>query len=402
MAEPLYVVNPDIVRIGAATYWDAVRGSEIRLGSALSRLVTEFGVPSTVSAVSDSLRATDAESVRAAVAELLARGVLREHSPAAAAAGRAAGGAGGDGIFKCPVVSIGQALAGSSSDVVVFGVPYDVGVTYRPGTRFGPEYIRRVSGSIFQYREEAGKPVGMYDPVRDRFVLDGVRLADTGDIDAGSVLTRNGEAFEAVEALTGKIALAGRVPVLLGGDHSLSLPSILGVVSAYGEIGVIHIDAHCDYAAERTDDWRRDCHHGNFMSWIIGDKRVSRVAQFGIRQCTESPPFTPPKVVRWPGTVGARVPIEEIVAELPEDLPLHLTVDVDGLDPSVIPSTGTPLPGGFSHAELVGLLEGIADRRRVVAMDLVELMPDASEIPGQVAADLVLRVLDAATRSRPS
>lgn len=394
-----YVVSPTLVRTAAETFWDTADGREIRLGRALSTLVLQFAVPSTVVAAVRGLGADDSSgAVTEAVAGLLDRRVLVRHE---AATGTAPGSIGptGAGLFRSPVLDVAEALRGDVADVVVLGAPYDVGVTYRPGARFGPEYLRRVSGSLFGYREVDGVPTGMYDPVRDRWVLRGVRIADIGNL-TGPVFTRNGELFDMIGHLMTRLTAADRMPVLLGGDHSVSLAGIRGVLDTVGELGVLHVDAHADYSEPRTDDWRADCHHGNFMSWVVGDPRVRAVAQFGIRQLTPSPPVTPAKVVRWSGTSAARVDLDAVLAGLPEDLPYYLTIDVDGLDPSVMPATGTPLPGGFGHLELVELLEGLCAHRRVVAVDLVELLPGDADAPGLVAADLLLRVLDSARAER--
>ncbi|MFI2302954.1 arginase family protein [Actinacidiphila glaucinigra] len=386
----MLVLNRDLVRTGAGTFWLTAEGREISLGPSMATLGYQFAIPTTVAAVVDGT-GMDSSVLTEAVTRLEDLGVLVTHNPA----GRAVTGTGG--LFQSPLLSVAEALAGGTSDVVVFGVPYDVGASHRPGSRFGPDYLRRVSGSLFQYRPEAGSPTGMWDPVRGRQVLSGVRLADLGDIDVGSVLTRNAEAFDVTEQLTSRITGAGRFPVMLGGDHSVALAAIRGVLRTYPRLGVIHIDAHADYAGPRRDDWRQDCHHGNFMGWVVGDARVERVVQFGIRQLTATDTEPSPKVTRWSGRSAARVPIDEVLADLPEDLPYYVTVDVDGLDPAFIPATGTPLPGGFTHTEAVALLEGLCAARRVVGMDLVELIADSSDQSGLVAADIVLRTIDAAT-----
>ncbi|MEV4577355.1 arginase family protein [Nonomuraea jabiensis] len=382
------MVNPELVRTGEETFWDVAEGREIRLGPALTSLVLQFAVPSTVDAVISGLKVTNAAAtVASAVAELVTRRVLVHHETRAPDNGRAAG------LFRSPVLSVAEALGGEVADAVVLGMPYDVAVTYRPGTRFGPEYLRRVSGSLFQYKVVDGLPRGMHDPVRGHRVLEGVRLADIGNI-TGTVFTRNGSGFDALKQIMSRLAAASRFPVLLGGDHSITLPAVQGMLSAYPRLGVLHIDAHADYAVARTDDWREDCHHGNFMSWIVGDERVEKIAQFGIRQLTEEETYTPDKVSRWPGTTASGA-VTDVLAALPEDLPYYLTIDVDGLDPATMPATGTPLPGGFGAPQLIALLEAVCAERRLVGMDVVELQSDTADGPGLVAAEIVLRVLDA-------
>jgi agmatinase len=297
------------------------------------------------------------------------------------------------GLFGFPMMPLASALTDDTVHAVVVGMPYDVGVTGRPGARFGPQSLRSSSRTVFRQRVP-GDTSGMFDPVRGRRVLCGVGLADVGDISAADVQQRNGETMDALHQLVAAAARAGKLPVVIGGDHSITLPAVRGVLERHPRLGIIHFDAHPDYRRARDDDWRMSCHHGNFMGWLLADRRVRRLVQFGVRQllADEIPPDD--KVSLWPGVSAAEAPLESIVTDLPEDLPYYLTIDVDCLDPLAMPSTGTPLPGGFTHQQLVGLLDGLCSARRVVGVDLVEYMPDHNHHAGHVLADVLLRVLD--------
>jgi len=397
------VVAPGYIRTGGRddgqVFWNPESGHEIRLGNALAELAARFAMPSSVDVVVAAIPGAARESARNAVTALEEAGLLVGYRTAAAAAPAPAPAATGTGLFGAPVLDAPTALTGDTTDVVVIGMPYDVGSTHRPGSRFAPDELRQISTALFQYRCDAGgRPRGLHDPLRGRAVLDGVRIADLANI-SQPVHTRNGDSLEGLHRLARSAFQAGRFVLTLGGDHSISLPLITAALDVHGRIGVLHVDAHSDFAAPRTDDWRRDCHHGNFMSWVVGDARLGVLAQFGVRQLTEYEIERPEHVRVWPGRTAVLTDPDSVLAELPEDIPYYLTIDADGLDPSALPDTGTPLPGGFGHAELVTLLEHLAVHRRLIGMDFVELIPGDRETSTLTAADLILRVLDAATAS---
>ncbi|MFE6308617.1 arginase family protein [Nocardiopsis sp. NPDC057823] len=380
-------------RNGRTTVWHTREGWEVEVGPATADLLAAFAVPRTPASlpVRDG---ADRPRLRALVGALGERGLLRRHDPDGVPT---PGGRGG--MFGAPVLSLAEALRGDACDVVFAGMPYDLGASHRPGSRFGPAGLRRTGGALFRYRDTADGPPGAVDPVTGRRVLAGVRLADIGDVTA-AVHRSTGPTWSALEDVVRRLAEHGRLPVVLGGDHSITLPVVRGLARAHGSLGVLHIDAHGDYARPRTDDAELHCHHGNVMDWVVGDPRVPRLAQFGIRQLEDPPALPDDTLRRWPGTSAVRTPLADILAELPEDLPYHLTVDVDALDPSVLSATGTPLPGGFTHAELTGLLVGLCSSRRIVGIDVVEFLPQEGETDGLIVADLLLRALDAAVGAR--
>ncbi|MFC5911361.1 arginase family protein [Streptacidiphilus monticola] len=386
------VLGPDpallpVGRQGDRTlYWNCATGGQVLLGPEAVRLVE------TLRARPGSVAGSSALQER-----LCEAGMLREVRPGEPKADRSAGG--GPGLLGAPRRTLPEALADPECAVVAVGMPYDVGATGRPGSRFGPHHLRASSRALFRAAGLPGLP-GMYDPVRDRQILAGVGIADVGDIEA-DVHTRNGDTFTALERLTGAVVSAGRLPVLLGGDHSSTLPAVRGVLGARPGIAVVHLDAHLDYGRPRQGEWRADCHHGNFMDWIVGDQRVVRVVQIGMRQLVAAAPQGDPKLVRWAGS-SAVGRAEDVLAVLPPEVPCYVTVDLDVLDPKELPSTGTPLPGGLTLADTVALLEELCRRREVVGLDLVELLPDGNPLSGPVAAELLLRTLDAACAGRRS
>ncbi|MEU8234532.1 arginase family protein [Actinoplanes sp. NPDC048967] len=399
--DDVLMIADDVVRRPAghgsgAIYWWPRTGREVRLGPAAARLLTAFAVPTSPAVVSADLGGRTGEALDAvveAVRTLVGHGLLRAYAPAAVTdvARRT-------GLFGTPVTDLAGALRGRTSDGVVIGVPYDAGVTYRAGAKFAPEYLRRVSTGLFRATVRDGRPTGMFDPVRGRRVLDGVRLVDIGDL-TGTAPRPGGAMVTALTDTVAAVVAAGRVPIVLGGDHSITISVLDGITRATDRVGVLHLDAHHDFGRIRTGS-RDDLHHGNFLDWALGDPAVEFVAQLGIRQLTDEVGRAPGRLRCWPGRTALAIPAAQLAAALPPGLRWHVTIDVDVLDPSVLTSTGTLLPGGFGHLETVELLEGLCGRLDVLGVDIVELIASPSDAPGIVVADILLRTLDAVFRRR--
>jgi arginase family enzyme len=220
-------------------------------------------------------------------------------------------------------------------------------------------------------------------------------MADVGDLTA-TVHHRNGEIFDVLEDIVARAVESEMLPVVLGGDHSLSLDVTRGAANAATEIGFLQFDAHDDLAPSAPTDWRAECHHGNFMSWVLDDPRVKRVVQIGLRQRTMEHPFQDERVFALPGKSAETLTDAEFLELLPEDLNWHVSFDVDALDPSELRSTGTPLPGGLSREALSRLMELVCGQRRVVALDVTELIPDPySDVDALLVADILLLAIAA-------
>ncbi|MFI8436201.1 arginase family protein [Streptomyces sp. NPDC079020] len=379
---------------GADLIWPQ-DGRRIALGRTSLHILMQFAVPATASSVADRMERSapgSMEVVNKAVATLVEAGALCEREVLhPTPSGR------GSGLFGTPVVKIDDAMNGTD-DFVVIGAPYDHGVTYRPGARFGPEVLRRVSTTV--YRAEAGRR-GVYDVETDSRLLAGVGIADIGDVSAapGGLGEDLLEGLEEIVALT---AHSKKVPVVLGGDHSITLRVVDGLTRHHQRLGLLHFDAHHDFGKIRTGR-RVGMHHGNFLDWVVGNPAVECVAQFGIRQLTQNIPQESEKVRRWPGLTAVAADPADMVRQLPSDLVWHLTFDVDVLDPSVMPSTGTVLPGGYTYRQAETIVSALCDALPVVGVDFVEYLPGADEAPGVTTSALLLRTLHhiAAARKEP-
>ena len=242
------------------------------------------------------------------------------------------------------------------SHIVIFGAPFDSTTSYRPGTRFAARTMRAESYGL-----------ETYSPYQD-LDLEDARAFDGGDLELPFGDTER--ALDMIHTYAKNILEGGRLPFLIGGEHLVSLPAIKAAAEKHSELAVIHFDAHTDL---------RDEYLGNHLShatvirraWdILGDGRIH---QFGIRSGeraewewaraghTNLHPFT------FAG-------LSEAVTALKER-PVYLTIDLDVLDPSAFPGTGTPEAGGVIFVELLKAALSVIRGCNVVACDLVELSP---------------------------
>ncbi len=248
----------------------------------------------------------------------------------------------------------------SGFDLAVTGVPFDQAVTHRPGARFGPRAMREASTLM-----AGDAPYGWgYSPL-DRF-----KVADAGDMafDYAAVPDVPGR----IEAHVADIVNKGAACLLIGGDHSVALPSLRAHAARHGPLALVQFDAHPD---TWTDDDPSRVDHGTFVYKAIAEGLIdgSRTIQIGTR--VEIEDEAPNGITRidaravHSGTdVGARV--REVVG----DTPVYLSFDIDVLDPAFAPGTGTPVCGGLSTAQAAVTLRSLAGVN-VVGMDVVEVSP---------------------------
>jgi agmatinase len=275
------------------------------------------------------------------------------------------------GMFGCDLVAIEEALVGDEVDVAFIGMPYELGVTGREGAKTGPAYLRQCSRTAFDYTLVRGIPNGWWSTAQRRRVLEGVRFGDLGDIDCKAT-KRNGAAFDRLHDTVSAVFRAGKLAVMVGGDHSCSLPMITAAAEEYPSLGILQFDAHPDLGSEEAmGEWREGCTHGNYMSWVAQNEKVSSITQIGIRHLLPRAPFPHLKVTTFP---APHLDIEAILETIPDDRPYYLSFDVDCLDPSVISQTGTLIPGGLSYGQAAAAIGAICASRNVIGLDFVELM----------------------------
>ena len=251
------------------------------------------------------------------------------------------------------------------ADTVLFGAPYDSTTSFRPGTRFGPSAMRMESFGI-----------ETYSPMQDKDLVDDTKVFDSGDLELPFGAPE--PALKMIEERSAQILEDGKRPFLLGGEHLVTLGAFRAVQKKYPNVVIIHFDAHADLREDYLGNplshacVLRRCHD------LVGD---GRIFQFGIRSGTRDE-FQFMKDGHVTTEPFADSTLESVVKVLSSPLPstftsvpVYLTIDMDVLDPSEFPGTGTQEAGGFSYPQLVENVRFICSRLNVVALDNVELNP---------------------------
>ena len=276
-------------------------------------------------------------------------------------------------------------------DVAILGIPMDLGVTNRAGSRLGPRAVRAV------------ERIGPYEHVLRCAPMGEARVADVGDIPMESRFSLE-RCHADIEAFVARIVAAGTLPLSVGGDHSISWP-LLRAVGRDRPVGMIHIDAHCDTSG--AYEGTKFHHGGPFRQAVLdGVLDPERTIQIGIRGGAE---------YLWEFSYASGMTVihaEEAVAmgfaaviararAVVGEGPTYISFDVDSLDPGFAPGTGTPEVGGLTPREVLALLRGL-DGLHLVGADVVEVAPqyDATSNTAQAAAQVMFTLLSLLVRSR--
>jgi agmatinase len=273
------------------------------------------------------------------------------------------------------------------SDVAILGLPFDAGTSYRPGARFGPNAIRQASRLL--------RP---FNPAANVWPFAACQVADAGDL-AITPFEISRAVREVEEGVDGLLARSSKV-LALGGDHTVALPMLRSLHRRFGEIAVVHFDAHLDTwdtyfdapvthgtpfrrAAEEGILKAGSCVHIGTRGPLYSAGDLTDDARLGFSVVSS------PQVGQWG--------IDDTLAHISEradGAPVYVSVDIDVLDPAFAPGTGTPEPGGLSSRELLGLLRGMR-QLNVVAGDVVEVSPayDHAEITALAAAHVAYELL---------
>lgn len=263
------------------------------------------------------------------------------------------------------------------AQAVIFGMPMDFTVSFRPGARFGPARIREVSIGLEEY-----------SPYLDR------ELSEVRYFDAGDIPLPFGNAARSVEMIgefVAKLLADGKFPLGLGGEHLVSWPIIREMAKVYPDLIVFHIDAHADLRSEYEGETYSHATPIRKALELLGE---GRIYQFGIRSGTrEEFQLARQKLHLYPYEVLR--PLQEVLPQL-AGRPVYVTIDIDVLDPAFAPGTGTAESGGITSNELLAAIHAIARSDvRVVGADVVEVAPvyDPTEQTPIVAAKLVREIL---------
>ena len=274
-------------------------------------------------------------------------------------------------------------------DVAVLGVPFDSGVSYRPGARFGPAHVR-----------ESSRLLRPYNPAQDTEPFATQQVVDAGDLGVNPFDLD--EAIRSVHDGARSLLERARRLLTIGGDHTIALPLLRAVHEVHGPVAVVHFDAHLDtwdtyFGADYTHGtpFRRaaeegllddsGCMHVGIRGPLYGKRDLLEDAELGFQVVH----------ARDVDDIGVRGIVERI-RERVQERPVYVSLDIDVLDPAFAPGTGTPEAGGLSSRELLAVLRGFAGLD-LVGADVVEVAPvyDSAEITGIAAAHAAYELLSA-------
>lgn len=273
-------------------------------------------------------------------------------------------------------------------DVAFMGVPFDIGTTYRAGTRFGPEAIRRISSLYTPYNYEMGVDL-----------RESLNMCDIGDV---FTIANIEKSFDQITKAVSHVISKGTLPIIFGGDHSIGYPCVRGVAeNIEGNIGIIHLDRHADIQELDMDERMHTTPW--FHATNIPNARPKNLVQIGIGGWQVPRPGV--EVARDRGTtimtIGdvERLGIDKVLEIALETAwdgcdAVYLSFDIDSVDCGFVPGTGWPEPGGFLPREALKLLQGVA-KEGICAMEVVEVSPpyDISDTTALLATRAALDVL---------
>ncbi len=280
------------------------------------------------------------------------------------------------------------------AQAVVLGAPFDAGTSYRPGARFGPQAIRGADYITHSgYRPHLALGV---DP------LGSLGVVDVGDVEMQQLASE--PSLQRLMEACRQVAAAGAIPVVLGGDHTITYATAQGVAKhhGFGRVALIHFDAHADTGDSEGGLWG----HGTPMRRLIlsGAIRGDRFLQIGLRGYWPDPPileWMAEQRMRWyEMTEVVRRGLDECLTEAlaiaADDCDgVFLSVDVDVVDPGMAPGTGTPESGGLTSRQLLDAVRRIGMESNILGMDVVEVAPpyDTSDVTALLGNRVVLETL---------
>lgn len=262
----------------------------------------------------------------------------------------------------------------ADASVVLLGCPFDGTSTYQPGSRFAPNAIREASWALESYSPDIDKD------------LSKMAFCDLGDLELPFGNTQR--ALDLISQAIDQVLNDGKVPITLGGEHLITLPVITAFQKYYPDLMVIHLDAHADlrdeYLGERLS-------HSTVMRRVLELVGDSHLIQVGIRSGSQEE-FLLARRIGYQYKTHHKTcqgDIDTIERKI-QAQPVYISLDLDVLDPSALPGTGTPEPGGLSFHQLIQILS-IFLSARVVGMDVVELLP--YQTPHQVSSIVAAKII---------
>ncbi len=286
-------------------------------------------------------------------------------------------------MFRLP-----SQIGANGLDVAIIGIPLDIGTSNRNGTRYGPRQIRNESVLV--------RPYGMATGAAP---FDSFQVADTGDVALNPYNLP--KSIDLIESHYSDCLVHDVVPVSIGGDHTITLPILRALAHKHGPVAMVHVDAHADI---NDSMFGESIAHGTIFRRAIEEQLIDpgKMVQIGLRATGyDAGDF------EWSRQQGVRVVtaeecwyrslaplMDEVRQMIGPDTPAYLSFDIDGLDPSVAPGTGTPEPGGLTGSQGLEIIRGCYGLN-LVGCDLVEVSPpyDTTGNTALLAANLIFEML---------
>jgi agmatinase len=256
------------------------------------------------------------------------------------------------------------------ADIAILGAPFDCGSQWRSGSRMGPRGVREAS-TLYSFGHD-----GAYDHEDDIVYLKSDNtIIDIGDADI--IHTDTLSSHTNIEFGVRKILSSNAIPIVIGGDHSVNIPCI-NAFSDSEPFHLIQIDAHLDFVDERHGV---KYGHGNPMRRAAEKSYVSGLTQIGIRNVSSTAKEGYEDAKKMGSNIISvrqfrELGVSKIINQIPNNIPYYVTIDIDAFDPSIASGTGTPSHGGFLYYEILELIDLIAQKGKIIGMDLVEVAPD--------------------------
>jgi len=256
------------------------------------------------------------------------------------------------------------------ADIAILGAPFDCGSQWRTGSRMGPRGVREAS-TLYSFGHD-----GAYDHEDDIVYLKSdSKIIDIGDADI--IHTDTISSHKNIEYGVKKILASDAIPIVIGGDHSVNIPCI----NAFRDnkpFHLIQIDAHLDFVDERHGV---KFGHGNPMRRAAEKSYVKGLTQIGIRNVSSTAKEGYEQARKMGSNIISvrkfrKLGVDRVIEQIPENIPYYISVDIDSFDPSIASGTGTPSHGGFMYYEVLELIDLIAQKGKIIGMDLVEVAPD--------------------------
>jgi len=329
------------------------------------------------------------------------------HEPRAAKFDPDAAAAPGSGIYGLPFTP-------AEARVVIIPVPFEATTSYGGGTSRGPAAVLEASKQVDLYDHETGRPyeagIAML-PIPRKIIIWNALAKKLGRKRVADVNKISDQVNDWVYEQTSALVESGKMPVVLGGDHSVPFGAMKAYVARYPGMGILHVDAHADLRnAYEGFTWS----HASIFYNVMMRLPIQKLVQVGVRDLGAAEmrmiDGSEGRIVTFfdsdiaalkeRGTPFAEL-ADKIVAALPRDV--YLSWDIDGLDPTLCPGTGTPVPGGLSWNEAIGLLRAIRRaKKRIVGLDLCEVAPGETDWDANVGARLLYKMIGFALLTQES